>query len=68
MAQHELDGLVQKEIHGRKAILPIRYNVTGADVIRYSVTLADKFAGSSDRGISALASELEAAIRGEPDS
>jgi hypothetical protein len=55
--------LVQREIDGRKVILPIWHNVTRDDVMRYSVTLADKFAGTTGKGIPALAGELYAAIR-----
>jgi len=57
--QHELDGLVQKEmVSGEKVILPIWHNVTYKDVAAYSLTLADKVAGNTGRGIPALASEL----------
>jgi hypothetical protein len=61
--QHELDGLVQREIDGRKVILPIWHNVTRADVMSFSVTLADKLAGSTDKGMTRLADEIEAVIR-----
>jgi TIR domain len=61
--QHELDGLVQREIDGKKVILPIWHNVTRVDVIGFSVTLADKLAGSTDMGMSKLADEIEAVIR-----
>ena len=62
-AQQELDGLVQREIDGRKVILPIWHNVSRTDVMKYSVTLADKLAGSTAKGIAGLADELEAVIR-----
>lgn len=64
--QHELDGLVQREIDGRKVILPIWHNVTRDDVMRYSVTLADKLAGSTDKGIVWLADQLQDVIHTLP--
>lgn len=59
----ELDGLVQKEIEGRKVILPVWHNVAHADVARYSLPLAGKVAGSTSNGIPTLVLELIRAIR-----
>ncbi|MGL1937222.1 MAG: toll/interleukin-1 receptor domain-containing protein [Fibrobacterales bacterium] len=42
--QHELDGLVTKEMEGHKVILPIWHMVTKDQVRKFSVTLADKMA------------------------
>ncbi len=42
--QYELDGLVTREMDGRKVILPIWYGVSKREVARYSPTLADKVA------------------------
>jgi len=42
--QYELNGLVAKEIDGRKVILPLWHGVTKADVQKYSLPLADKVA------------------------
>lgn len=42
--QYELDGLVTKEINGRKVILPIWYKVSKTEVMNYSPSLADKYA------------------------
>jgi hypothetical protein len=42
--QRELDGLVSKEMEGRKVILPIWHKVSWDDVNRYSPPLADKLA------------------------
>lgn len=61
--ERELDGLVQKEVAGRSVILPVWHKVAREDVAQYSLTLADKLAASTERGIPALADELEAAIR-----
>lgn len=45
--QYELDGLVAREMEGRKVILPIWHKVTIDEVRRYSPTLADKVAINS---------------------
>jgi hypothetical protein len=56
--QRELSGLVQREMEGRKVILPVWHNVDHAFVARHSPTLADKMAGSTSIGIAALAVKL----------
>jgi hypothetical protein len=45
--QHELRGLVTREIDSHSAILPIWHGVTRADVAKFSPTLADKLAVST---------------------
>ena len=62
--QRELDGLVQKEIEGRKVVLPVWHNVTHADVAKYSLPLADRVAGLTSSGIHVLADGLMRAIKG----
>lgn len=42
--QYELNGLVTREMEGRKVILPIWHKVTKDDVMRFSPSLADKVA------------------------
>jgi len=60
--QRELSGLVQREIQGRKVILPIWHDVDYKYVTERSPTLADKMAGSTSLGIPHLAEKiLEAA-------
>lgn len=39
--QKELDGLVAREVSGKKVILPVWHQVSQSDVLRYSPTLAD---------------------------
>ena len=56
--QRELDGLVQRELAGRKVILPVWHNVDRDDVARYSPTLADKLAGSTADGMKLLAQAI----------
>lgn len=42
--QYELNGLVAKEMHGGKVILPIWHKVSKDEVLSFSPTLADKVA------------------------
>jgi len=61
--QKELDGLVAREVDGRKVILPVWHNVT-ADLVRgYSPTLADRLATSSAKGLETVVRDLLAAIQ-----
>ncbi|MDI3567271.1 toll/interleukin-1 receptor domain-containing protein [Bradyrhizobium sp. Arg816] len=46
--EYELSGLVAKEINGRKTIIPVWFNITKRDVLKFSPTLADKFALTAD--------------------
>ena len=61
--QRELDGLVQREGRGDKVILPIWHGVDHDDVMNFSVTLADKVAISSARGIDEVVRELLDVVR-----
>lgn len=45
--QHELDGLVAREMNGIKVILPIWHKVSKDEVFSYSPTLSDKLALNS---------------------
>lgn len=56
--QKELAGLVQKEVDGRKVILPIRHKISVSEVRAKSLILADKLAPSTANGIPAIALEL----------
>lgn len=60
--QKELDGLIQREIDGRKVVLPVWHKVSRNDVSAYSLILASKLAGTTAKGIDALASEISKAI------
>ena len=62
---YELDGLVTREVAAdRQLILPVWHEVTHADVLRYSPSLADKVARSTaDVSIDALADEIADVIR-----
>jgi hypothetical protein len=62
---YELDGLVTREVAGgRQLILPIWHQVTKADVMGYSPSLADKLARSTaDLSINVLADEIADVVR-----
>lgn len=62
--QYELDGLVSKEMHGGKVILPIWHKVSKAEVMGYSPTLADKIGLSTvTHTIDELAAELSGVLK-----
>lgn len=58
-SQYELDGLVAKEIYGRKVILPIWHMVSKDQIMEYSPSMADKVAlNSSLLSIEEIVDEL----------
>jgi len=61
--QNELDGLVQRESRGENVILPVWHNVTVEQIQRYSLTLADRVAVLSSRGLDLVVAELLLAMR-----
>lgn len=57
--QYELNGLVAREMHGGKVILPIWHKVSKDEVLKYSPTLADKVAlNSTISSVSEIAQQL----------
>lgn len=63
--QYELDGLVAREMEGRKVILPIWHKVTKDEVLAHSPTLADKVAlNSSLQSIQEIAAEISGVAKG----
>lgn len=46
--QYELNGLVTREIEGKKVILPVWHGVTKKEVERFSPSLSDKVAVTTD--------------------
>jgi hypothetical protein len=61
--QHELDGLVAKEIGGGKVILPIWHRVTRDEVVAQSPTLADKLAlNSSIHSLDDIVNEMKSLL------
>lgn len=59
----ELDGLVAREDGREKVVLPIWHNVSAADIVKYSPTLADKVAVSTSRGLNHVAERVAEALR-----
>ena len=63
---YELDGLVTKGIDGEQIILPIWHNISKAEVMAFSPSLADKLGRStSTHTVEEIAAEIAAEIRGE---
>jgi uncharacterized protein YegP (UPF0339 family) len=61
--QYELDGLAQRERQGRKVILPVWHNISHADILKYSPSLADKKAVSSSKGIPVVTASILRVVR-----
>lgn len=62
--QYELNGLVAREMHGGKVILPIWHKVSKDEVIKYSPTLADKVAlNTTISSVSEIAKQLSEVLR-----
>jgi hypothetical protein len=61
---YELNGLLAREVAGAKVILPIWHGIEKSDLLRYSPSLADKFALKSASGnVHRLADQLAELIR-----
>lgn len=65
--QKELDGLVAREISGRKVILPVWHNLDASLLARYSSLLADRLATSSSKGLNQVVADLLGAIGHAPE-
>jgi len=61
--QKELDGLAVREVSGEKVILPVWHNIIAEQVRKYSPTLADRVAVSSNRGLERVVGELLRVIK-----
>lgn len=60
---HELDGLVQREIAGEATILPVWRDVDAVDVRAYSAPLADRVAAKWSDGIHVVARHIIEVVR-----
>jgi hypothetical protein len=61
--QYELDGIVTKSVAGEQNLLPIWHNVTKAQVMAYSPSLADKVARStSTHTVEEIAAEIASVV------
>jgi len=54
----ELNGLVAREVDGRKVVLPIWHNISADEVRRYSPTLADRLAAMTSSGLDSVVDEI----------
>jgi hypothetical protein len=61
--QRELDGLIAREVDGRKVILPVWHNIDAIALHHHSPLFADRLATSSSRGLLQVISELLEAMR-----
>jgi len=64
--RNELEGLMQKEVDGKKVILPIWHNVRRNDLMSYSPIIVGRLAGITKNGIKTLANELIIAMEDLP--
>jgi TIR domain len=61
--QYELDGLLNRQMDGKKVILPIWHEVTQHEVSSYSPSLADKVAVETSKlSIDAIIKEIKAVV------
>lgn len=61
--QYELDGLVTREMSGEQVILPLWHNITKAELIQRSPTLADKVARTTTTStIDEIAEEIDSVV------
>jgi hypothetical protein len=66
--QYELDGLVAKEMEGRKVILPLWHKVSKNEVLNYSPSLADKLAlNTATHTLDELVQQLAPVLKGGSD-
>ena len=63
---YELDGLVTKGVSGEQITLPIWHNISKAQVVEFSPSLADKVArNTATHTVEEIAAEIAEVIRGE---
>lgn len=66
--QYELDGLVTREMTGEQVILPLWHDITKAELIRHSPSLADKVARSTTEWtLAEIAEEIASIITNTGD-
>jgi hypothetical protein len=64
--QKELDGLVGREVNGKKVILPVWFDVSADEVREHSPLLADRIAAKWSDGLGKVVSEIVSVVNGEP--
>jgi hypothetical protein len=65
-ANHELDGLMSKEIAGTKVILPVWHQITFEEIRNKSPMLAGIVAAKSDEGLDVVVKKLRMAMGIDP--
>jgi len=63
----ELSGLVQRELHGRKIILPVWHEIDHDFILQFSPTLADKLAISTSKGLASVSEAILQVLRENTD-
>jgi hypothetical protein len=61
--EQELNGLANREVHGKKVILPVWHNVSHDDVSAFSPTLADRVGVPTSKGLEHVVDELIKAMQ-----
>lgn len=61
--QQELNGLAQREVDGKKVLLPVWYNITAEEVRSHSPLLADRVAVGWTEGIEAVVAQIIGVVR-----
>ena len=63
--KYELDGLIARQMVGKKVVLPIWHGVGREDILKFSPPLADKLALSSEQqSVDVMVSEVASVING----
>jgi hypothetical protein len=60
--QHELDGLMSREVSGAKVILPVWHDITFEEVRDYSPILSGRVAAKSSEGLDTVVRKLREAM------
>lgn len=60
--KRELDALFVQEDNEKKIILPVRYNISHEEIVRYSPILADKFSVCLSEGLDVVAEKIYCAV------
>lgn len=63
--QRELDGLLTREFAGSKVVLPIWHGISQEEVVRFSPTMADRVAISTERGLPVLVDAIINVVNGQ---
>lgn len=56
--RYELEGLINREMYHGKTILPIWHQISADEVARFSPSLANKMAVSTDRGLEQVVNQI----------